>query len=160
VAAHGRREQAANLPIIGFLSGSWPATRASLMTAFRQGVRESGYTEGKSVSIEYRWAEDQYDRLPDLAVDLVRRQVAVIAATDSPSTVAAKAATTTIPTVFMSGGDPVPCEGDRRDCLPKLGKRKRLSVDHRSQREAKGWNIKRRWNHASIPRHHATRCLD
>jgi len=102
-----RAQQPAKLPIIGFLSSSSPANRASLITAFRQGVRESGYVDGKSVAIEYRWAEDQYDRLPDLAADLVRRQVAVIAATDSPSTVAAKAATTTIPIVFMSGGDPV-----------------------------------------------------
>jgi len=102
-----RAQQAAKLPIIGHLSSSSPANQASLTTAFRQGVRESGYVEGKSVAIEYRWAEDQYDRLPDLAADLVHRQVVVIAAADSPSTVAAKAATTTIPIVFMSGGDPV-----------------------------------------------------
>src|SRR5215472_13352148 len=88
-----RAQQAAKLPIIGFLSSSSPANRASLITTFRQGMRESGYVDEKSVAIEYRWAEDQYDRLPDLAADLVRRQVAVIAATDSPSTVAAKAAT-------------------------------------------------------------------
>jgi len=102
-----RAQQPAKLPIIGFLSSSSPAERASLIAAFRQGVRESGYVDGKSVAIEYRWAEDQYDRLPDIAADLVRRQVAVIAATDSPSAVAATAATTTIPIVFLSGGDPV-----------------------------------------------------
>jgi putative tryptophan/tyrosine transport system substrate-binding protein len=102
-----RAQQPAKLPIIGHLRSSSPATLPSLITAFRQGVRESGYVEGKSVAIEYRWAEDQYDRLPDLAADLVHRQVAVIAAADSPSTVAAKAATPTIPIVFMSGGDPV-----------------------------------------------------
>src|SRR5437763_6149310 len=79
------------LPTIGFLSSSSPASRAHLVTAFRQSIRESSYVEGKSVAMEYRWAEDQYDRLPDLAADLVRRQVAVIAATDSPSAVAAKA---------------------------------------------------------------------
>ena len=102
-----RAQQPAKLPIIGFLSSASPANRASLITAFRQGIREGGYIDGKSVAIEYRWAEDQYDRLPDLGADLVRREVAVITSTDSPSTVAAKAATTTIPIVFMSGGDPV-----------------------------------------------------
>jgi putative ABC transport system substrate-binding protein len=90
-----RAQQPAKLPVIGFLSSSSPANRASLTTAFRQGVREGSYVEGKDVAIEYRWAEDQYDRLPDLAADLVARQVAVIAATDSPSAIAAKAATTT-----------------------------------------------------------------
>ena len=102
-----RAQQPAKLPIIGHLRSSSPANLPSLITAFRQGVGESGYVEGKSVVIEYRWAEDQYDRMPDLAADLVHRQVAVIAAADTPSTVAAKAATTTIPIVFMSGGDPV-----------------------------------------------------
>src|SRR5262245_58845479 len=102
-----RAQQPAKLPVIGFLSSSSPALRASLITAFRQGIRESGYVEGKDVAIEYRWAEDQYDRLPSLTADLVGRQVAVIAATDSPSAIAAKAATTTIPIIFMIGGDPI-----------------------------------------------------
>ena len=101
------RAQQPSMPVIGFLSGSSPANRAHLVTAFRQGVRESGYVEGHNVAIEYRWAQNQYDRLPDLIADLARRQVAVIAATDAPSAIAAKVSNTTIPIVFATGNDPV-----------------------------------------------------
>jgi putative tryptophan/tyrosine transport system substrate-binding protein len=101
------RAQQPAMPVVGFLGSSSAADRTRLVTAFRQGIRESGYVEGENVAIEYRWAQDQYDRLPDLAADLVRRQVTVIAAHDTPSSIVAKAATTTIPIVFASGGDPV-----------------------------------------------------
>src|SRR6516164_8608925 len=101
------RAQQTAMPVIGFLSSSALADRARYLSAFRQGVRETGYVEGQNIVIEYRWAQDQHDRLPDLAADLVRHQVTVIAAHDTPSAVVAKAATTTIPIVFASGGDPV-----------------------------------------------------
>ena len=102
-----RAQQQPAMPVVGFLGSSSAADRTRLVTAFRQGIRESGYVEGENVAIEYRWAQDQYDRLPDLAADLVRRQVTVIAAHDTPSSIVAKAATTTIPIVFASGADPV-----------------------------------------------------
>jgi hypothetical protein len=101
------RAQQPTMPVIGFLGSSWPAERAHLVTAFRQGLRETGHIEGENVTIEYRWAQDQYDRLPDLAADLVRRHVAAIPAHDTISAIAAKGATTKIPVIFTSGGDPV-----------------------------------------------------
>jgi len=101
------RAQQQVMPVIGFLSSSALADRARYLPAFRQGVRETGYVEGQNVVIEYRWAQDQHDVLPDLAADLVRRQVTVIAAHDTPSSIVAKAATTTIPIVFAGGGDAV-----------------------------------------------------
>ena len=100
-----RAQQSA--PIIGFLNSASPAAFAHFVAAFRRGLNETGYVEGQNVAIEYRWAQSQLDRLPGMASDLVRSQVAVIAATGSPAVAhAAKAATTSIPIVFLTG-DPV-----------------------------------------------------
>jgi len=103
------RAQQGAVPVVGFLSGAslgaYPAT--AYLAAFRQGLKESGFVEGQNVAIEYRWAEEQYDRLPALASGLVRRQVAVIAAGGTPALLAAKAATTTIPIIFSTTVDPV-----------------------------------------------------
>jgi putative ABC transport system substrate-binding protein len=100
--------QQVTMPVIGFLSPTFASERPDRMTAFRAGLGEGGFIEGKTIAIEYRWAEDQFNRLSDLALELVNRQVAVIAVAGSPPAIlAVKSATTTIPIVFAVPGDPV-----------------------------------------------------
>lgn len=105
----GARSQKSALPIIGVLhSSTFTEARRSAMFALHHGLTETGYVEGRDVTLDYRWAEDRYERLPELAADLVRRQVAVIATLmNTPAALAAKAATHTIPIVFFLGVDPV-----------------------------------------------------
>ena len=102
------RARKPTVPVIGFMSGRSPDEFQHLVAAFHQGLGEAGFVEGKNVAVEYRWALGQYDRLPALAADLVKRRVAVLAAVGGdPSALAAKQATSTIPVVFGMPGDPV-----------------------------------------------------
>jgi ABC-type uncharacterized transport system substrate-binding protein len=93
------------MPVVGYLDPRSPDAISERLRAFRQGLKEAGFVEGENVAIEYRWAENQLDRLPTLSADLVRRQVTVITPAGTPSIFAAKAATSTIPIVFMTGDD-------------------------------------------------------
>jgi putative tryptophan/tyrosine transport system substrate-binding protein len=102
------RAQQAAMPVIGFLNLTYPEAQVDNLRIFRQALKETGYVEGENVAIVYRWAENQLDRLPELAADLVRRRVTVIVANEGPTVAfAAKAATTTIPIVFVVSDDPV-----------------------------------------------------
>jgi ABC-type uncharacterized transport system substrate-binding protein len=101
------RAQQPAMPVIGFLNSGSAVQWAHLVAAFRQGLNDSGYVEGRNLTIEYRWADDQIDNLSALAAELVRRHVAVIVASPLSATLAAKATTTTIPIVFQIGGDPI-----------------------------------------------------
>jgi ABC-type uncharacterized transport system substrate-binding protein len=101
------RAQQTALPVVGILSGTSAASNAAPLASFREGLRDAGFIEGQNVVIEAQWAEGQYDRLPLLAAELVHRPAAIIVASNLPSVFAAKAATSTIPIVFISAGDPV-----------------------------------------------------
>ena len=102
-----RAEQSA-VPVIGFLNSASPQPFANYVAGFRAGLKETGYIDGQNVTIEFRWAEGHYDRLPEMAADLVRHKVAVLVSTGgTPTVTAAKAATATIPIVFTTGSDPV-----------------------------------------------------
>src|SRR6516162_5897955 len=96
------RAQQAAMPVVGLLSAVSPDEYTERLRGFRQGLKETGFAEGENVAVVYRWAENQMDRLPELAAELARRQVAVIAATSTPASLAAKAATTTIPIASLS----------------------------------------------------------
>jgi putative ABC transport system substrate-binding protein len=101
------RAQQPAMPVVGFMSAASLGSLRQQIAAFQGGLKESGYIEGENLAIEYRWAEGQIDRLPALAIELVRRQVAVIFVTSNTGALAAKQATTTIPIVFSIGEDPV-----------------------------------------------------
>jgi putative ABC transport system substrate-binding protein len=101
------RAQRPAMPMIGFLHQGSPEANTHIIDAFRRGLQETGYVEGRNVVFEFHWANGEYDRLPDLAADLVRRQPSIIAAALLPAARAAKAATSTIPIVFVSGSDPI-----------------------------------------------------
>ena len=101
------RAQQPAMPVIGFLRNTSAAGSARLVAALRNGLKDAGYIEGQNVEIEYRWADSQSHRLPEMAADLVRRQCAVIIGGGNAAALAAKAATTTIPIIFATGDDPV-----------------------------------------------------
>jgi putative ABC transport system substrate-binding protein len=103
----GVQAQQPSVPVIGFLSGVSPGPFAQRLAAFRQGLNETGIIDGRNVTIEYRWAEGQYDRLPALAADLIGHQVSAIVAYTDAAALAAKASTTTVPVVFLIGNDPL-----------------------------------------------------
>ena len=137
------------MPVIGFLGGTSPDTARGCLRAFRQGLKETGYIEGENVTIEFRWAEGQYDRLPELAADLVRRKVAVIVCDRGISTaLAAKAATSTIPIVFSAGDRP----SEARSCRqPQPGRvaTSPASIFLAVSLSRRGWDCCTSWSQAT-----------
>ena len=103
LAARAQQAQQPAIPVVGFLHSASAALRRDEVSAFHRGLKETGFVEGDNLAIEYRWAEDHYDKSPSLAADLVRRKVTVIATSSLPVALAAKAATSTIPIIFKAG---------------------------------------------------------
>jgi putative tryptophan/tyrosine transport system substrate-binding protein len=130
------RAQQPTMPVIGYLSGRSPEAEGPILAALRRGLEETGYLADRNIAIEFRFSDGQEDQLPALAAELVRRRVAVLVATDRPSALAAKAATSTIPIVFASGLDSVElrCQPE-----PARGQRdRRACFQHRAWAEASG----------------------
>jgi putative tryptophan/tyrosine transport system substrate-binding protein len=121
------RAQHGAIPIVGYLSGASSDSLTAYPAVFRRSLAEAGYVEGQNMEIEYRWAGDQPDRLPALATELVSRKVTILYTVSNAAAYAAKAATSTIPTVFLTGGDPVEC------CQPQSTGRQRYRRNPVSQ---------------------------
>src|SRR6516164_1311508 len=122
------RAQRPATPVVGYLNSRAPSDSVTALAAFHHGLREAGYMEGHNIAIEYRWAEGQYDRLPAFVADFVQRKVNVIAGTSTQGALAAKAATSSIPIVFTTSGDPVKLGFVTRTYL-KIARRSRSAIN-------------------------------